>query len=100
MRFHETKIRGVFIIEPELYADERGFLACSWLPDAFAAHNLNPRLVQCNISYNKRRGTLRGMHFQVKPHEQAKLVRCTRGAIYDVAVDLRPESPSRCQWVG
>jgi dTDP-4-dehydrorhamnose 3,5-epimerase len=100
MRFYQTSLPGVFIIEPERFEDERGFLACSWSLEEFAANGLNPHLAQCNITYNKLRGTLRGMHFQAKPHEQAKLVRCTRGAIYDVAVDLRIDSPTRYQWVG
>ncbi len=100
MIFRETDLNGVFIIEPELIEDERGFFACSWTPAEFEKHGLNPRLVQCNISFNKRSGTVRGMHFQNKPHEEAKLVRCTRGAIYDVAVDLRKDSPTRYQWVG
>lgn len=99
MRFHETEIPGVFVIEPEIIADERGFFACSWLPTEFEEHGLNPRLRQCNISFNHVKGTLRGMHFQNKPHEEAKLVRCTRGAIYDVAIDLRPDSPTHCRWV-
>jgi dTDP-4-dehydrorhamnose 3,5-epimerase len=99
MIFRETELRGVFIIEPEIIEDERGFFACSWTPDEFAKRGLNPRLVQCNISFNKRRGTLRGMHFQNKPHEEAKLVRCTRGAIYDVAIDMRRDSPTRHRWV-
>ena len=98
MLFKETKLKGVFVVEPELIEDERGFFACSWSPDEFAGHGLNPRLRQCNISFNHKRGTLRGMHFQEKPHEEAKLVRCTRGAMYDVAVDLRPGSPSQYQW--
>lgn len=100
MRFRETRLAGVFIVEPDALEDERGFLACSWSTEEFAAHGLNPRLVQCNISFNKRSGTLRGIHYQAKPHEQAKLVRCTRGAIYDVAVDLRVGSPTLYQWVG
>jgi len=99
MIFRETELRGVFIIEPEIIEDERGFFACSWTLDEFEKHGLNPRLVQCNISFNKLRGTLRGMHFQNKPHEEAKLVRCTRGAIYDVAIDLRSDSPTRNRWV-
>ena len=99
MLFKETKLKGVFVIEPELIKDERGFFACSWSPDEFEKQGLNPRLRQCNISFNNRSGTLRGMHFQDKPHEEAKLVRCTRGSIYDVAVDLRPDSPTRYQWV-
>lgn len=99
MIFRETKLHGVFIIEPEIIEDLRGFFACSWAPAEFEKHGLNPRLVQCNISFNKVKGTLRGMHFQNKPHEEAKLVRCTQGAIYDVAVDLRSDSPNRYQWV-
>jgi dTDP-4-dehydrorhamnose 3,5-epimerase len=98
MFFKETELKGVFVVEPEIIKDERGFFACSWSLVEFEKHGLNPRLVQCNISFNKERGTLRGMHFQAKPHQEAKLVRCTRGAMYDVAVDLRPESPSRYQW--
>jgi dTDP-4-dehydrorhamnose 3,5-epimerase len=100
MIFHETELNGVFIIELETIEDDRGFFACSWAPNEFEQHGLNPRLVQCNVSFNKRRGTLRGMHFQTKPHEEAKLVRCTQGAIYDVAIDLRSNSPTRYRWVG
>jgi dTDP-4-dehydrorhamnose 3,5-epimerase len=99
MIFHETKLAGVFIIEPEIIEDQRGFFACSWTPAEFEQRGLNPRLVQCNVSFNKLKGTLRGMHFQSKPHEEAKLVRCTQGAIYDVAVDLRNGSSTRYQWV-
>ena len=98
MLFKETKLRDVFVIELELIKDERGFFACAWSPDEFEKQGLNPRLMQCNISFNNRRGTVRGMHFQEKPHEEAKLVRCTRGSMYDVAVDLRPDSPTRYQW--
>lgn len=100
MLFKETKINGVFVIEPELIKDERGFFACSWSQSDFEQRGLNPRLVQCNISFNNSRGTVRGMHFQEKPYEEAKLVRCTRGAMFDVAVDLRTDSPTRFQWVG
>jgi len=100
MIFRETELRGVFIIEPEIIEDERGFFARTWTPDEFEGHGLNPRLVQCNISFNKLRGTLRGMHFQNKPHEEVKLVRCTQGAIFDVAIDLRRDSPTRFQWFG
>jgi dTDP-4-dehydrorhamnose 3,5-epimerase len=99
MLFKETKLKGVFVVEPEIITDERGFFACSWSALEFEKHGLNPRLMQCNISFNTKRGTLRGMHFQQQPHEEAKLVRCTRGAIYDVAVDMRPGSPSRYQWL-
>ncbi|MHB8778413.1 MAG: dTDP-4-dehydrorhamnose 3,5-epimerase, partial [Anaerolineales bacterium] len=77
---------------------ERGFFARSWCEDEFKEHGLNPHIAQCNISFNKKRGTLRGMHYQVSPFVEAKLVRCTRGAIYDVIVDLRPESPNFKQW--
>jgi len=100
MIFQETELNGVFVIEPEIIEDERGFFACSWKPDEFEKRGLNPRLVQCNISFNKRNGTLRGMHFQNQPHAETKLVRCTRGAIYDVAIDLRSDSPTRYRWVG
>lgn len=99
MKFIETKLKGACIIEPERLEDERGFFARSFCQNEFEAHGLNPRVVQCNISYNKREGTLRGMHYQVAPMAEAKLVRCTRGAIYDVIIDLRPESPTYCQWV-
>ncbi len=100
MIFSETKLAGAFIIEPERLEDERGFFARTWCQREFEAHGLNPRLVQCSISFNRKKATLRGMHYQVAPYEEAKLVRCTRGAIYDVIVDLRPESPTFKQWVG
>ncbi len=99
MLFTETNLRGVWIVDLERREDERGFFARSWCRDEFAAHGLNPALVQCNISFNKRKGTLRGMHYQAAPHEEAKLVRCTAGAIYDVAVDLRPGSATFRQWM-
>lgn len=99
MIFEETKMKGVIVIEPELIEDERGFFACSWSRSEFEQRGLNPRLLQCNISFNLKRGTLRGMHYQQQPHEEAKLVRCTRGAMFDVAVDLRSDSATRYQWV-
>ncbi len=98
MRFSETKLRGVYTISLEPHRDERGFFARTWCREEFEAHGLNPQLVQCSISFNKRRGTLRGMHFQQAPYAEAKLIRCTKGAIYDVAVDLRPSSPTFKQW--
>ena len=98
MIFRETPVDGVFIVEPEKIPDERGFFACSWLADEFAERGLNQQLVQCNVAFNKTRGTLRGMHFQIKPYEQTKLVRCTRGAVYEVALDLRSDSPTRYRW--
>lgn len=100
MRFNETKLKGVFIIELEKFEDERGFLSPTWSAREFAAHGLNTQLVECNISRNRYKGTLRGMHFQLPPYAQPKLIRCTRGAIYDVAVDLRRESPTFKEWVG
>jgi len=90
--FRETPLKGAFLIEPERKDDERGFFARTWCAEEFAAQGLNPRLVQCSISYNKKKGTLRGMHYQVSPYEEAKLVRCTRGAIFDVIIDLRQSS--------
>ncbi len=99
MRFQETRLPGVIIVSLERIEDERGFFARSFCQEEFAARGLSSVFVQCNISLNRRRGTLRGMHYQVFPHEEAKLVRCTMGAIYDVALDLRPNSATYCQWV-
>lgn len=100
MIFKETKLKRAYLVEPERFEDERGFFARSWSPREFEAHGLDARLAECNISFNKKRGILRGMHFQTAPRAQAKLVRCTAGAIYDVAIDLRPASPTFKQWVG
>lgn len=100
MKFIELELPGVFIIELEPIIDERGFFARSWCIDEFEKHGLNTKLVQCNVSYNARKGTLRGMHYQSKPFEEAKLVRCTRGSIYDVILDLRPESAAFGKWIG
>jgi dTDP-4-dehydrorhamnose 3,5-epimerase len=99
MIFEETKIKGAFEIRLEPKRDERGFFARSWCQDEFETHGLNSKLVQCNVSFNSRRGTLRGMHYQVPPFTEAKLVRCTRGSIYDVAVDVRRESPTFRNWI-
>ena len=96
--FVKTKLAGVFIIEPDKFEDERGFLARTWSQREFAEHGLNPKLVKCNLSFNIRKGTLRGMHYQSAPFTQAKLVRCTAGAIYDVAIDLRPDSATFKKW--
>jgi dTDP-4-dehydrorhamnose 3,5-epimerase len=92
--FAQTKLPGAFVIEPELHEDQRGFFARTFCQREFEAHGLNFQMVQCNISFNRRRCTLRGMHFQASPHSEAKLVRCTAGSIYDVIIDLRPSSPS------
>lgn len=100
MLFSKTLISGAWLIEPELHEDERGFFARSFCRNEFERHGLNPDLVQCNISFNRKRGTLRGMHYQTPPHEEAKLVRCTHGAIYDVVLDLRPGSPTYLRWEG
>ena len=99
MKFTETKLKGSFIITPDLIEDKRGFFARTFCQHEFEEHGLNSGLVQCNISFNKKKGTLRGMHYQAKPHTEAKLVRCTAGAIYDVIIDLRPESPTFRQWL-
>jgi dTDP-4-dehydrorhamnose 3,5-epimerase len=100
MHFTRIKVAGAFLIEPEPIADERGFFARTWCREEFAANGLNPDLAQANISFNHRKGTLRGMHYQQPPHQEAKLVRCTRGAVFDVAVDLRPGSPTYRAWFG
>lgn len=100
MKFTPTTLPGVYLIDLDPIADERGFFARSWCHDEFAAHGLDSQLAQCNISFNQRKGTLRGLHFQAAPHGEAKLVRSTRGAIYDVAVDLRPDSPTYLRHYG
>jgi dTDP-4-dehydrorhamnose 3,5-epimerase len=98
MKFTETPIGSAFIIDLDPIADRRGFFARTFCEDEFRAHGLNSRIVQNGISYNARRGTLRGLHYQATPHEEAKVVRCTAGAIFDVAADLRPSSPTRGRW--
>jgi len=98
MIFIETKLKGAFVIEPEKLRDERGFFARTWCKREFEAHGLNSNLVQCNISFNIKRGTIRGMHFQAKPFEEAKLVRCTKGAIWDVIIDLQADSSTFKEW--
>lgn len=100
MIFRRTKLPGVFEIDLNLYRDQRGFFARSWCQKDFVNEGLNPNTVQCNVSFNEKKGTLRGMHYQAAPFPEAKLVRCTRGAIYDVALDLRSESPTFKQWIG
>jgi dTDP-4-dehydrorhamnose 3,5-epimerase len=92
--FAETKLPDAFVIEPEMHEDHRGFFARTFCRQEFEAHGLNPDVVQCNISFNRRKGSLRGMHFQASPYSEAKLVRCTAGSIYDVIIDLRPSSPA------
>jgi dTDP-4-dehydrorhamnose 3,5-epimerase len=97
MRFTETKLPGAWIVEPERLEDARGFFARTFCRREFLAHGLDPDLVQCSLSFNRRRGTLRGMHYQAPPHEEGKLVRCTAGAVWDVVLDLRPDSRAYLQ---
>jgi dTDP-4-dehydrorhamnose 3,5-epimerase len=99
MIFKETKLKGAYLIEMEPLEDERGFFARTFCRDEFKQHGLNPYIAQCNISFNQKRGTLRGMHYQIAPHAEVRTVRCTRGAVYDVIIDLRPDSPTFTQWV-
>jgi len=98
--FTETKLSGAFVIEPEMHEDHRGFFARTFCRREFEAHGLNPDVVQCNISFNRRKGSLRGMHFQASPYSEAKLVRCTAGSIYDVIIDLRPSSSAFKKHIG
>jgi len=99
MKFIETQLKGAYIIELEKLQDERGYFARTWCQREFQENRLDAALVQCNVSYNPKRGTLRGMHYQDPPYAETKLVRCTRGAIYDVIVDLRPDSRTYLQWI-
>lgn len=100
MVFTESKLKGAYIIELGKIEDERGFFARAWCRKEFEAKGLTRRVVQTNVSFNKKKGTLRGMHCQLHPYEESKLVRCTRGSIYDVIIDLRPHSTSFKQWIG
>jgi dTDP-4-dehydrorhamnose 3,5-epimerase len=99
MIFTETELKGAFLIEPERRPDERGFFARTWCQREFQAHGLGTAWVQCNVSFNKQKGILRGMHYQTSPYAETKLIRCTMGAIYDVIIDLRPDSPTFKRWV-
>ena len=98
MRFIETGLSGAFIIEAEPIEDERGFFATTFTVEAFEEHGLETQWVQFSVSHNRKKGTLRGMHLQREPFQEMKLVRCTAGSIYDVALDLRPDSPSFLKW--
>jgi len=100
MIFLETKLKGALIIEPERLEDQRGFFARVWCQKEFEAYGLNPTVAQINISFNKNRGTIRGLHYQTAPNEEEKLIRCTKGAIYDVIIDLRPDSTTYMDWIG
>lgn len=100
MLFTETPIPGVWVIDVEPFEDERGFFGRMWCRSELEQHGLNPRVEQANVGYSKKRGTLRGLHYQAAPHKEAKYIKCTRGSVYDVAVDLRSNSPSFCRWFG
>lgn len=100
MIFTPAALKDAFLIDIEKREDARGFFARAWCADEFAQHGLDTTLAQCSISFNHKRGTLRGMHWQAAPHGEVKVVRCTAGAIYDVIVDVRPESPTYRQWIG
>lgn len=100
MFFQSTKLKNAYIVEPDRKQDERGFFARTWCQQEFTDLGLDAGLVQCSISFNKKKGTLRGMHWQVSPYAETKLVRCTQGAIYDVIVDLREDSETFMQWIG
>ena len=100
MKITETKLKGSFIIEPEKLIDERGFFARTWDKKIFEELGLNPKIIQCNVSFNKVKGTIRGMHYQADPYEEVKLVRCTKGKAFEVMVDLRSHSSTYKQWLG
>lgn len=100
MIFTETKLKGAFIIEIEKLEDERGFFGRSWCVNEMKDHGINVNILQANVSFNKYKGTLRGMHYQIAPYGESKLVRCSRGSIFDVIIDLRPDSPTYKQWIG
>jgi dTDP-4-dehydrorhamnose 3,5-epimerase len=98
MKFHSTELHGALLLEPELIEDERGFFARTWSAEEFERLKLNSKIAQCSLSFNGRRGTIRGLHYQVTPHEETKLVRCSAGKILDVIVDLRKGSPTFKRW--
>lgn len=98
MIFHSTPLAGAWVLEPERHEDDRGFFARTFCLDELAEHGLDTRIAQASTSFNRRRGTVRGMHYQIAPDAEAKLVRCTRGALFDAVVDLRDGSPTRGRW--
>ena len=100
MRFLATPLPGAWVIEPDRLGDERGWFARTFDAEEFQGRGLDAAVVQCNASFNEHSGTLRGMHYQAEPHGESKLVRCVRGAIFDVGVDLRPDSEAYCAWHG
>lgn len=100
MRFEPTPLIGACIVRPEPRRDERGHFARAWCAEEFRAHGLDPTIAQINLAVNVERGTLRGLHYQLSPHAECKLIRCTRGAVFNVIVDLRRDSPTHGQWFG
>ncbi len=100
MIFTETKLKGAFVVEIKKLEDERGFFGRAWCQQEFEAHGIETKICQINTSFTKKKGTIRGMHFQADPYQEAKFIRCTKGRIFDVMVDLRPDSPTFLQWVG
>src|SRR5210317_753616 len=100
MIFTELKLKGAFLIEVQKIQDDRGFFGRVWCQNEFKEHGLNPDIKQINTSLTLKKGTVRGMHYQVDPYQETKFIRCTRGCIYDIIIDLRPESPTFMQWVG
>ena len=100
MTFTDTSISGAYLIGPEPRRDERGFFARLWCRDEFARRGLNAAFVQCNDAFSAQRGTLRGLHYQAAPHQEVKLIRCVRGAVFDVIVDVRPDSTTYLAWFG
>lgn len=100
MKFIETTLQGAFLLELEKFEDERGYFARSWSDTEFLDRGLDARIAQCSVSFNRKKGTVRGMHFQIAPHAESKLVRCTRGGLFDVMIDLRQDSPTFKQWIG
>lgn len=100
MKFTVTKLKGAYIVDSGFKHDHRGFFARTFCAQEFATHNLNPVVVQCNLAFNYNKGTLRGIHYQVSPATEAKFIRCTQGEIYNVIIDLRPESNTYLQYIG
>lgn len=100
MIFQETKLKGAFVIDIEKHKDERGYFARSWCRKEFKAHGLNPIVVQANVAFSSNKGTLRGMHYQADPYQEAKLIKCLRGKVFDVIIDLRSNSATYCEWFG
>lgn len=100
MHFTETKVRGSFLVDFDRRDDHRGFFSRSWCAREFAVQHLTSRIAQINVCYTAKKGGIRGLHYQLAPHDEAKTVRCTRGSIFDVVVDLRPDSPTYKQWAG